>query len=859
MAQADSPGAPRPTYLELIGGIPKRAWWKKIFIFFTFTAISGVLIGGAAFLGIYYYFSKGLPEVPRVDEYRPPILSEFRSDDGYLAAEFFNERRKVVPYEQIPKKLVQAFVAAEDKSFFDHFGVDPEGTGRAVYKTLKGQHIQGGSTLTQQTAKAILISTEGYKKSTTRKGKAGIIRKIREAILSFRLEKALTKEEILYLYLNNVYLGHHSYGVQAAAENYFRKDVRDLTLAEIGLLAGLPQSPTKNPFAKPVESRDRRKYVLRRMNEEGMITAAQREEADNTPVKAFDVEDPFHEVAPFFSEQVRRDVVNRYENKRMLEQGLHVDMTMDSEKQRGAQDAMLDGLIVVDKRQGFYGPLTHVTGGEKQAFLDKVDGKLAGEVPANGGYYPAVVSSIDSERDLAELQIGTKHTGVLPLAAMRWAHKPSANSYYPGSLITKVKTALSEGDVILVRQHTYAEIKALAGEQDAKYLKEIPTSGTLYSLEQEPQLQGAIISIDPRKNYVPAMIGGYDYDASEFNRAFQACRQPGSSFKPLSYSAAIEQLNWTAATVLVDAPIVTDDPDNQMRWKPSNYEEEFKGEVIVRQALMESMNIPAIKTFLAVGFDNMKAWARKLGLTTEIKDASSALGSSCVHPFDMANVYAVFDREGRKEQAYFIRQVRDRYGRVLEDHTAVADPWASFDDRLKAGYAELFKKSEQVMSTETAFLITMLLHDVATGGTGAGSSKLGKPVAGKTGTTNDSHDTWFVGFTHDLVTAVWLGYDDYRHESMGRYEAGSRASLPIWLEYMKKALDGVPQSSFQPAPGSDIVYRNIDSKTGKLARPGSANAVTEAFKRGNEPKEDDEATGEGNTSVGTSTNIMMVP
>lgn len=850
----EAPPPERPSRLELVDTIPPRPWWKKLLLFAGFCLLAVVLAAGAAGLGLYYHFSKGLPEVPRVDEYRPPILTEFRSDDGYLVGEFYEERRKVVPYEQIPKKLVQAFIATEDKNFFDHFGIDVQGTLRAATVTLRGgRKIQGGSTLTQQTAKAILISTEGYKKSTVRHGVQGLIRKIREAILAHRLEEALTKEEILYLYLNNVYLGHHAYGVQAAAENYFRKNAKDLSLAEMATLAGLPQNPSHNPFANPAKSKERRHHVLRRMLEEGMISADEFEKADKEPVKAYDVEDVFHEVAPFFAEQVRRDVVDRYGNDRLLKDGLTVDLTMDAERQRIAQDAMLKGLIEVDKRQGYYGPLMHFEAdAEKKAFQAKIEKQLDKDEPRVDGYYPALVTKVEDKDQLAELVIGQHHKGKLPLAGMRWARHPNPEAYYPSAMISKVSTAVKAGDVILVRRRSREAIEA---EADSFTKKQVPTDGDLYDLEQEPQLQGAIISIDPQKNYVPAMIGGYDFDASEFNRAFQACRQPGSSFKPIEYSAAIEQLDYTASTVLVDSPIVFDDPETQLRWKPENYENDFKGDVIVRTALMESMNIPAIKVFNAVGIEKVRAWAKKLGLSTEVHaDLSSALGSSCVHPWELAQVYAVFDRDGKRTPVYFVRQVRDRFGRVLEDHTAPNDPWAASLDRVKAGYASLFDKPEQVMEPETAFLTTWLLHDVATGGTGAAASRIGKPVAGKTGTTNDSHDTWFVGYTRDLLAAVWVGYDDYKHDPMGKYEAGSRASLPIWMDYMKHSLEGVPQPGFQPAPGADVVPVKIDPKTGKVAKAGQANAVLEYFKRGNEPTEV-----EGVQSTSEPLNPMMTP
>ena len=928
-----APAAPEPppeSRLELVDTVPRRPWWKKALLFFTFCGLAAALAGGAVGFGLYWHFSQGLPEIPRVDEYRPALLSEFRSDDGDLVGEFYKERRKVVPYQQIPKKLVQAFIAAEDKNFFDHFGLDLKGTARAAFMILRGHHVQGGSTLTQQTAKSILVSAafqqidedalsaqaeskvppapppeksallaqidqlrrerlgnayegagtaaippskdelaratqllqahandlrdrqvqvafthllegarrKAFAEATVRKGKLGIIRKIREAILALRLEKALTKEEILYLYLNNVFLGHHAYGVQSAAENYFRKNVGELSLAEMATLAGLPQSPSANPYASAKKAKERRSYVLGRMLADGMIAQADYTAAMGAPVKAFGVEDVFHEVAPFFAEQVRRDIVARYTNERLLTQGLTVDLTMDAERQRGAQDAMLAGLIEVDKRQGYYGPLLHLgSEAEKRAFETRIEKELKPGEPVHDGYYPAVVSKVSDKDQLVELVIGKSHKGKLPLAGMRWARKPNPEAYYPSALINAPSSALKQGDVVLVRQRSLEEMKA---EADSYTQSHIPTDAPLYDLEQEPQLEGAIVSIDPQKNYVPAMIGGYDFAASEFNRAFQACRQPGSAFKPIEYSAAIEQLKYTASTVIVDSPIVFDDPDTQLRWKPANYENDFKGDVTVRAALMESMNIPAIKVFNAVGIQNVRAWAKQLGLTTEVHaDLSSALGSSCVHPWELAQVYAVFDRNGKREPVYFIRQVRDRFGRVLEDHTAYDDPWASSADRIHAAYAKLFETPIQATTPETAFLTTWLLHDVATGGTGAMASRLGKPVAGKTGTTNDSHDTWFVGYTHDLLTAVWVGYDDYKHDPMGRYEAGSRASLPIWLDYMKHALEGIPQPWFSPPPGTDLVAMKIDPETGKKARPGQRNAALEYFRRGDEPKADD--------------------
>jgi len=407
-------------------------------------------------------------------------------------------------------------------------------------------------------------------------------------------------------------------------------------------------------------------------------------------------------------------------------------------------------------------------------------------------------------------------------------------------MIKSIKAALSVGDVIVVRP--VAEVKDLYDDKDAydaKAEKEVPSGVQLFRLEQEPELQSAVVSIDPSKQYLVAMVGGYDFDANEFNRAFQACRQPGSSFKPVVYSASLEILDppYTEATVIVDSPVVEDDPLNQTRWKPQNYTEEFKGDVLVRTALTNSMNIPAVKTFAKVGIKKMTEWARHLGITTAInQDFSAALGSSCVYPWELANLYTTFNRQGLRKDTYFVRKVEDRFGRTLEDHTSYDDPWSPLSDRVAAGYARLFDTGERVMTPETAWILLDLLRNVVREGTGAPANRLGKPAAGKTGTTNDSFDAWFSGFTRDLVSVAWVGYDLNPHP-LGRYETGGRAALPIWLGYMKPALGSRPQPEFEPAPEADVLKLRIDLKTGKIAPPGSKNSEDMWFKRGTEPKD----------------------
>lgn len=934
----------RPTKAErarsqlVLEGVPgPRSWKVRLLMLAAWLGLCGATAAAVGLLVVYARFSPGLPDIPKVAEYWPPIVSEVFTDDGVLAGEYYSERRKVVPYERIPKRLVQAFIASEDSSFFDHGGVDYLGTARAAFKTIfkkvtgKGS-VQGGSTLTQQTAKSLLVTAEldkldpdlmqqeadrqvgpmvpptkeairaemealrptrgplelpddataeeraeakqarendlrdqatsrlnrqselahadavktaflrikeartraAFQKATEKK----LQRKIREAILARRLEAALTKEEILYLYLNNVYLGHHSYGVQSAAENYFHKDVRELTLGQISLIAGLPQAPSRySPFRNPEAARKRRSYVLQRMLTEGMISKQEHDQAAAEEIHVYPVEDVARQFAPYFTEEVRRDLAQRYGSGRLLSEGLKIFTTMDSERQRAAQEAVFQGLLEVDKRQGYRGPLLKLQKpSEREAFLAKSTKALAGEPIQRGRFYAGLVTSIDEKKIYAKVQVGP-HQGLLPLLGMRWARKVNAEQYYPGVMISKVTTAIAEGDVVLLRA---VDKKGLYDDKEQfsdELYRQLPEGEQLFRLEQEPEPQSALVSIDPHRQYLVAMVGGYDFDANEYNRAFQACRQPGSAFKPLVYSAAIDKLNWTEATVIVDSPIVYDDPQNQSRWKPANYSEEFVGDVLLRTALVNSMNIPAVKTFIAVGIKDMAEWVKKLGLTSSMNlDFSSALGSSCVYPVQLAQVYATFNRLGEKKPTYFIRKVEDRFGRMLEDHTAYDDPWAGLSDRVAAGYARLYEQGEQVMSRESAFILTHLLRGVVQEGTGAPASRLGKPAAGKTGTTNDSFDAWFVGFTRDLVTASWVGYDLNPHP-LGRFETGGRAALPIWLDYMKRALEGRSQPEFAPPPGLELLSLRIDTKTGKVASSGTKNVADMWFKKDTEPKD----------------------
>ena len=829
---AAAPVEASPEVRVVVDGLPpRRSILRRAARWAIFLAVAVVNLAVVGAVAAYFHFSRGLPEIPTIDEYRPPIITEVVSSDGQIAGEFFEERRKVVPYERIPKRVVQAFIASEDKNFFTHGGIDVLGTLRAALNTfVLRRKVQGGSTITQQTAKAILISTEGFAQGSRR----NLTRKIRELILAKRLERAFTKEQILWMYLNGVYLGHHSYGVQAAAENYYRKNVEDLTLEEAALIAGLPQAPSRfSPFSRPESAKDRRRYVLRRMSEEGFITADERARAADAEVRVFGVDDVFRETAPFYVEHVRRYVVERYGNDRLLHAGLRVETAMDLEKQRAAQGAMLRGLMEVDHRQGFTGPLAKVQGDERKALQERLARAWPKGAIAQGEYVVGVVAKVDDKAGLASVEVG-ENAGVLPISGMRWARKPNPEAYYPDSLISRVSTALKPGDVVLLRRVVRAELVRREGEIVNGKPKEVPDAELLFALEQDPTLQGALVSVDPWSGYALAMVGGYDFEASEFNRAFQACRQPGSAFKPIVYSCAIEKLDYTPATILTDAPLVFRDEESS--WKPQNFGETFKGDVTVRTALVNSMNIPAVKTAEALaskfGIQVLADWAKGVGLSTPVKlELGSALGSSCVNLWELTNVYALFARYGERRPSTFVKRVLDRDGNVLEDHADWRDPWVPLEARLAAGWVEVSRPRERAMDEKTAYILVRLLREVATVGTGARAAALGKPAAGKTGTTNDSFDTWFMGFTHDVATGVWLGYD-INVTPLGRYETGGHAALPLWLDYMKAALDGREQPEFEAPEG--IVEMKIDPDTGKSV-PDTARGVMEPFKLGTEP------------------------
>ncbi|MCC7386309.1 MAG: PBP1A family penicillin-binding protein [Deltaproteobacteria bacterium] len=819
------------------GARQPRGFSRALLRFALFLLLVGITGGGMFGLGLYVLLSRDIPNFRQLSDYRPKLVTRLYGQEGQLIGELYREKRIVVPYEEMPRRLVQAFLASEDNRFFDHAGIDYFGILRAAWANLRaGRVVQGGSTITQQVAKSILVGAEGYQEGTAKK----LSRKLKEAILAQRLESNLQKQDILTLYLNQIFLGNQAYGIEAAAHNYFRKTIAELNLAELALLGGLPQAPSRySPFRHPQRAKDRREYVLRRMLEDGFITQAELDEAKETPIVVYPAPDVSREVTPFFTEHVRRLLLDQFGEKTVLEEGLRVHTSVDVERYRGAEDSAYDNLRMVDKRQGYRGALARLEGvTDTKRFLEAYGAELAQQGRAekleDGELYVGVITKVDRDNDQIQLVIGP-HAAVLPLAAMRWARGVDPEKWFESSLLTTIPKSFKVGDVIQVRTTTLERIKK--DRYAGSFLKKLPTDPAvqLVALEQAPALEAALLSVEVHSGYVLAMLGGYSFDRSEFNRAIQSCRQPGSSFKPIVYAAALDLKEFTLATTVLDAPITAYDPSAQKTWKPKNFDVKYLGEVTLRSALQNSMNVPAIRVLEAVGVGDAIQYAKKLGITTELPpELGLALGQGCVTMSDLTEVYRLFANYGKRTERRFITRVYDRDGKLIYDHTWPEDAWVGIGHKVERAIQETQKPPEQVIDRQTGFLITKMMRNVVMGGTGTPAQALGVPVAGKTGTTNDSFDAWFMGFTTEIVTAAWVGYDDYVLP-MGKYEQGGRAALPLWLGYMRRAIKGKRTQEFQ-AP-ANIVWVRIDPKTGRRARGETAGAVIEAFREGTEPKE----------------------
>lgn len=790
----------------------------KFLLAFVFLLIVFSIFASILLYVVLKGFEKDVPLVEDIKKYSPDLATRFYSDDDRVIGEFAIERRELVELEDIPDLLKKAFIAAEDQNFYNHGGVEPLGILRAALKNIKkGKKAQGGSTITQQVAKTFV----GRQKTYTRK--------IKEMLLALKLERELSKDEILYLYLNQVYLGHGLYGVGAAAKGYFRKNMNELTLSEMAMLAGLPPAPSKySPYNNPKMAYERMGYVLGRMLEDGYITREKYDKAIKERPDVYDIEDYFRARAPYFTEHVRRYIQKNYGDSALYRGGLKVYTTVNVEKQTAAEEALIRGVKEIDKRQGFRGAIKNIERDKIQEYIKILSRQFENDkLVQTGEKYFAIVTDISKNGSEATVRLSEKIKGRLLARASKWA-RPFNNSS-PYDKLENLNKILRVGDVILVRLATKAD---LSHEWEPGTLlpisSEIIDSET-FTLEQEPDVQGALVSIDPNNGYVVAMIGGYSFEWSEFNRAFQSCRQPGSAFKPIVYATAIDKKDYNPATIIVDSPIVFDDAENKLRWKPENFESDYKGDVTMRNAIVNSFNIPAVKTLMDVGISNVIEYAKRFGITTELSpNLALAIGASCVTLWDLTNVYTVFARLGTRIDTKFIRRVEDRYGNILEDNSDFYDADVTFVRRIERGIESVLNPPERVLNADSAFILVRMLRDVCMFGTAAAASAIKQPVAGKTGTTNDSFDAWFMGFTRNLVTGVWVGYDKYEIP-LGKRETGGKAALPIWMAYAKKVFEGKNEPDFYPPPG--IVMRRMDPITGAILSDEESGGIVAPFKK----------------------------
>jgi penicillin-binding protein 1A len=759
----------------------RRLLYVLFVAFILLTLAAGVFLGGS-----YFYFTKDLPKISSLSDYNPSIITTVYTDDKRKIAEFFKERRIIVPLSKLPTMLIHAFVAGEDARYYEHEGIDLLSIARAFLKNLEaGEIVQGGSTITQQVARSFFLSRE---KSYTRK--------LREAILAYRINKVFTKDEILFLYLNQIYLGHGAYGVEAAAENYFGKSVGDLNLAECAMLAGLPQAPGRDsPFLHPKRAKQRQIYVLNRMVDVGYITNVEATEAIDTPLDIKPRRNWYIEEAPYYTEHVRRYVEEKYGRGVLYNEGLTVHTALNIEMQKIGREAVNNGLLALDKRQGYRGPLKHLKPEQYEAFSQEIQATLEKQPLEPGRVVEGLVIAVSDEREEAAVRIGSEQ-GHFPLESMKWARKPNPEVAHYNVRVRKVSEVLKVGDVILVR---------VKGQlQDSERWD--------VALEQTPIAEGALLCMEAETGYVKAMIGGRDFRDSQFNRAIQSRRQPGSAFKPIIYAAAIDK-GYTPATIIIDSPIVFEDIEKDFTWKPRNYEETFHGPTALRKALEHSRNVVTIKIFKDIGIDYVIEYAQNLGIESPLtRDLSLALGSSGVSLLELVRAYAIFNNQGYRVKPCFITTILDRHGNVLEENQP---------------------ESDKVVEKSTAYLMTNLLQGVVQHGTGWRVKALNRPVAGKTGTTNDLHDAWFIGYTPRYVTGAWVGFDEGR--PLGVDETGSRAASPIWLEFMQEVLKDKPVRIFQVPDG--VVFAKIDAKSGLLAIPESEETIFECFKEGTVPTE----------------------
>ena len=735
------------------------------------TGLIAVFVGTAIFgtvSGVLFAFVGDLPQISALDDYAPSAITRVLAADGEVVAEFATQRRVVVAYEEIAPRLREAIVASEDASFNSHFGVSPVRVAVTAVRNVLNQQRRGASTITMQLARNLFLTLDKTWE-----------RKIKELLLTFLIEKRYTKREILTMYANQVLFGHGAYGVEAASRMYFDRSARELQLAEAALLAGIIQAPARqSPFVSLERATTRRSYVLSRMEADGYITADEAGAARAKPITVVDRRGE-SSVAPYFVEEVRQHLEQRYGAQQLYEAGLEVGTTLDADLQRVANTAVRNGLHRLDKRRGYRGAADNVLRGESAGSLDEYDHSRWRQPIAEGDRVPAIVTAVAVDR--FDIRVG-RYAGAIDRDGYRWTRQT------PAQLV-------EVGDVVLVQVIDIDEAAALVSA----------------SLDQEPIVEGALVAIANRTGHILAMVGGYDFERSKFNRAVQARRQLGSVFKPILYATAIDR-GYTPISIIIDEPVSFPTGPDQPDYEPRNYDQKYEGQVTLRRALENSRNVPAVQVMAELGPEQVVDYARRLGFTSELPPfLSVALGAAEATLLEITSAYTAFPNQGVRLQPFQVLTVTDRDGNRLEDNRPTA---------------------HEALPADTSFIMTSLLRGVVARGTGRQARTLDWPLAGKTGTVDDYTDAWFVGYDPDVTVGVWVGHD--QKTTLGPDEEGARVALPIWIEFMRAYIDTrteVPEF-VEPA---NIVYLFVDRRTGMVTTPSSPGAIRETFIAGTEP------------------------
>lgn len=800
-----------------------------------------MLIGGAAAILLFFHYGRGLPDYHQLANYEPPTVTRVHAGDGRLLAEYATERRVFVPIEAIPKRVIKAFLSAEDKNFYEHSGVDPFSIVRAAVQNLAhlGQNRRpvGASTITQQVAKNFLLTNE-----------VSLARKIKEAILAFRLERAFTKDHILELYLNEIYLGGGSYGVAAAALNYFDKSLDQLTIAEAAYLAALPKAPNNyNPNRFPEAAKARRDWVIDRMVEDGYITAEQAANAKAEPLVTKSHTESEFANASYFSEEVRRELVDRFGEKSLYAGGLSVRTTVDPKLQSYADRALRDGLIAYDRRHGWRGslgklPITEVASDEAWV-------RPLAEFPrpmGQGNWKLAVVLGVDEEGAAIGLapDQGKRDAqkGRIPFKEMSWARRQLADQHVDAPPHHPLDV-LAKGDVVLV-------------EPVAKDAEGKPYSAGSYGLRQIPEISGAIVVLAPYTGRVLALTGGYRFEhgRDEFDRAVQAKRQPGSAFKPFVYLSAMDN-GFTPSSLVLDAPFVIDQGPGLGKWKPANYEKKFYGPSPLRVGLEHSRNLMTVRLAQSIGMEPIARTAERFGVVDHLpRQLSMAIGAGETTLLRLTTAYSEFVNGGKKIKPTLIDWVQDRHGKLIYKHdTRPCPECESVTWQPDLDVPEVPDTRQQLDDPRSIYQVVAMMQGVIERGTGVRARVIDKPIAGKTGTTDEDKDTWFIGFTPDLVCGVYMGFDQPRTQGPG--EQGATVALPVFIEFMQNALKDKPAIPFRIPPGLTMV--RVRESDGLPAQRGDRHVIWEPFKPGTVPEasgpvldgSEEPTTGNGNTPI----------